>query len=100
MERLAEENNREASDEFREMVEEEGCDGVYYNADLNEEWVAFEPTQIKRPQITLVRLTEATPTYGISLSERIVREAMLKRIFRVLRRNSPVTAEAHTPMIR
>ena len=47
MERLAEENSREASDEFREMVEDEGCDGVYYNADLNEEWVAFEPTQIK-----------------------------------------------------
>ena len=47
MERLAEENNREASNEFREMVEDEGCDGVYYNADLNEEWVAYEPTQIK-----------------------------------------------------
>lgn len=47
MERLAEENNQEASNEFRGMVEDEGCDGVYYNADLNEEWVAFEPTQIK-----------------------------------------------------
>lgn len=47
MERLAEANNREASDEFREMVEDEGCDGVYYNADINEEWVAFEPSQIK-----------------------------------------------------
>lgn len=47
MERLSEENNREASNEFREMVEGDGYDGVYYNADLNEEWVAFEPTQIK-----------------------------------------------------
>ena len=47
MERLAEANSAEASREFRERLEAEGYDGVYYNGDLNEEWVAFHPNQIK-----------------------------------------------------
>lgn len=47
MERLAEANSVEASREFRERLEAEGYDGVYYNGDLNEEWVAFHPNQIK-----------------------------------------------------
>ena len=29
------------------MLEDEGYDGVYYNADLDEEWVAFYPEQIR-----------------------------------------------------
>ena len=48
MERLSEANSKEASDEFREYLESEGYDGVYYNGDLNEEWVAFYPEQIRK----------------------------------------------------
>lgn len=47
MNRLADANSREESDAFRKMLEDEGYDGVFYNEDLNEEWVAFEPSQIK-----------------------------------------------------
>lgn len=45
--RLAELDDREASIEFREQAEEEGCDGVYYNGDLRQEAVVFSPEQIK-----------------------------------------------------
>lgn len=47
VERLSELNSREASKEFREQLEEEGYDGVYYNGDLRQEAVAFYPNQIK-----------------------------------------------------
>ena len=47
MEELAEKNDREASDDFTAQVTDEGHDGVYYNEDLNEEWVVYEPSQIK-----------------------------------------------------
>ena len=46
-ERLAELNDRDASIEFREDVESEGYDGVYYNGDLRQEAVVFSPNQIK-----------------------------------------------------
>ncbi|MCD8266900.1 MAG: hypothetical protein LUC33_07085, partial [Prevotellaceae bacterium] len=46
-ERLAEANSREASVEFREQLESEGYDGVYYNGDLRQEAVVFKPEQIK-----------------------------------------------------
>ncbi|MCD8304937.1 MAG: hypothetical protein LUC86_08975 [Prevotellaceae bacterium] len=46
-ERLAEKNSREASVEFREQLESEGYDGVYYNGDLRQETVVFKPEQIK-----------------------------------------------------
>jgi len=45
--RLAEANSPEASEEFTQKLKEEGYDGVYYNGDGNEEWVAFYPSQIK-----------------------------------------------------
>jgi len=44
---LAEANDRDKSREFREMVEDDGCDGVYYNGDLRQEAVVFSPNQIK-----------------------------------------------------
>ncbi len=44
---LAEANSREASVEFRERIEDEGYDGVYYNGDLRQEAVVFSPNQIK-----------------------------------------------------
>ena len=47
IERLSEANDPEVSRQFREQLEEEGYDGVFYNGDLNEEWVAFHPNQIK-----------------------------------------------------
>jgi len=45
---LAEVNSNEASEKFTEMLQSEwDADGVYYNADLNQEWVAFNSNQIK-----------------------------------------------------
>ena len=46
-ERLSKINTKEASDEFREELIEDGYDGVFYNDDLDEEWVAFYPEQIR-----------------------------------------------------
>lgn len=45
--KLAEQNNRTASIEYRKNLEDEGYDGVYYNGDLRQEAVAFYPNQIK-----------------------------------------------------
>lgn len=47
VERLAEANNREESLAFRQRLEDEGYDGVYYDGDLRQEAVAFYPNQIK-----------------------------------------------------
>jgi hypothetical protein len=47
IDRLSEENNKESSNEFSNGLKEDGYDGVYYNGDLNQEWVAYEPEQIK-----------------------------------------------------
>lgn len=44
---LADMNDKTASDDFRNKLIDEGYDGVYYNADLGQEWVAFNPNQIK-----------------------------------------------------
>ena len=44
---LAEANSRDMSVDFRENLEEEGYDGVFYNGDLRQEVVVFEPNQIK-----------------------------------------------------
>ena len=46
-ERLSELNTKKASDDFREKLIEDGYDGVFYNDDLDEEWVAFWPEQIR-----------------------------------------------------
>ncbi|MBS1782706.1 MAG: hypothetical protein JSS78_06550 [Bacteroidetes bacterium] len=45
--RLADKDSKEVSREFTENRKEEGYDGVYYNGNLNQEWVAFSPSQIK-----------------------------------------------------
>lgn len=45
--RLAEANDRDESIAFREEVEGDGYDGVYYNGDLRQEAVVFYPNQIK-----------------------------------------------------
>lgn len=47
MEVLAEADNRETSESFTEDVLSENCDGVSYNGDLNDEWVVYDPNQIK-----------------------------------------------------
>ena len=44
---LAEANSRDMSVDFRENLEEEGYDGVFYNGDLRQEAVVFESNQIK-----------------------------------------------------
>ena len=45
--RLAEANERDSSIAFREEIESDGYDGVYYNGDLRQEGVVFYPNQIK-----------------------------------------------------
>lgn len=47
MERLAEADSRDVSEEFTQELLDEGYDGVYYDGDLNGETVAFHPNQIK-----------------------------------------------------
>lgn len=47
MERLAEMDSKEESERFTKGLIDEGYDGVYFDANLNGEWVAFEPNQIK-----------------------------------------------------
>lgn len=44
---LAERDDVDFSAEFTERIREDGYDGVYYNGDLRQEWMAFAPTQIK-----------------------------------------------------
>lgn len=63
-EKLSEENSKEASDEFRYMLEDEGYDGVYYNADLDEEWVAFYPEQVRL--VGSFGINESVDTDGVS----------------------------------
>ena len=46
-ESLADANSFDTSKDFTNEVKEYGHDGVFYNEDLNEEWVAFNPNQIK-----------------------------------------------------
>lgn len=47
MEYLSKANSSAASKDFTDSLAQEGYDGVFYNMDLNEEWVAYEPNQIK-----------------------------------------------------
>ncbi len=44
---LADMNDNDASSRFSDEIREEDYDGVFYNGDMNQEWVAFAPTQIK-----------------------------------------------------
>ena len=66
--RLAEANDPELSKQFREQLEEEGYDGVYYNGDLNEEWVAFRPEQIKSATDNNGEFSRENPDIRYSLS--------------------------------
>jgi len=67
--RLAEANNPEESRRFRERLEEEGYDGVFYNGDLNEEWVAFRPDQIKSATENNGDFSRENPDIRFSVSE-------------------------------
>src|SRR5690606_16912184 len=44
---LSEIDTKEASKEFTDDKINEGYDGVYFNGNLNQEWVAYNPNQIK-----------------------------------------------------
>ncbi len=44
---LAEKDSSAESMAFTEDRKQDGYDGVFYNGDLNEEWVAYSPNQIK-----------------------------------------------------
>lgn len=67
--RLAEANDPEMSRRFREQLEDEGYDGVYYNGDLNEEWVAFRPEQIKSATENNGEFDPNNPDIRFSLDE-------------------------------
>ncbi len=67
--RLAEANDPELSKQFREQLEEEGYDGVYYNGDLNEEWVAFRPEQIKSATDNNGEFSRENPDIRFSLNK-------------------------------
>lgn len=69
--RLAEANDPEMSRRFREQLEDEGYDGVYYNGDLNEEWVAFRPEQIKSATDNNGEFSRENPDIRFNLSEEI-----------------------------
>jgi hypothetical protein len=45
--KLSELNDNSESEEFTNELQGEGYDGVYYNGNLNQEYVAFSPNQIK-----------------------------------------------------
>ncbi|GHT33111.1 hypothetical protein FACS189434_06470 [Bacteroidia bacterium] len=45
--RLSDINDNSESEEFTQELQGEGYDGVYFNGNLNQEWVAFNPNQIK-----------------------------------------------------
>lgn len=47
MNRLAELDDETESRKFSDSLKADGYDGVYYNGDLRQEWVVFEPEQIK-----------------------------------------------------
>lgn len=44
---LVERDDVDFSAEFTERIREDGYDGVYYNGDLRQEWMALDSTQIK-----------------------------------------------------
>ena len=44
---LAEQNDIDVSNEFSREVQSEGHDGSYFNGDFRQEWVVFNPNQIK-----------------------------------------------------
>ena len=60
-EELALANNRDKSIAFRERVEDDGYDGVYYNGDLRQEAVVFRPSQIKSATDNVGSFSEANP---------------------------------------
>lgn len=60
-EELADANDREKSIAFRNEIEDEGYDGVYYNGDLRKEAVVFYPEQIKSATDNVGTYDAATP---------------------------------------
>ena len=60
-EKLAEANNRDKSIAFRNEIEDEGYDAVYYNGDLRQEAVVFYPEQIKSATDNVGTFDETNP---------------------------------------
>ncbi len=78
-ERLAEANDRDTSVEFRESVEDEGYDGVYYTETCGMRWSLSLPTKSRVPPTTWVRLMQTTMTYATSSWARRVRRPLTMR---------------------
>ena len=60
-EKLAEANNRDKSIAFRNEIEDDGYDAVYYNGDLRQEAVVFYPEQIKSATDNIGMFNAANP---------------------------------------
>jgi len=60
-EKLAEANNRDKSIAFRNEIEDDGYDAVYYNGDLRQEAVVFYPEQIKSATDDIGMFNAANP---------------------------------------
>lgn len=65
MNRLAELDNETESRKFSDSLKADGYDGVYYNGDLRQEWVVFEPNQIKQTT-NLTPTTDSDIRYALS----------------------------------
>ena len=95
--RLSKENDNETSQDFTDDLRSDGYDGVYYNGNLNQEVVAFSPTQIKSatsntgtfdPNNPDIRFSIApkelqADTKMVTRTKDIVREVMQDRLLSV-----------------
>ena len=70
MRRLAELDDKEESKRFSQQLIDDGYDGVYYDGDLNGEWVAFSPNQIKSATENDGSFSEASDDIRFSISNR------------------------------
>ncbi len=64
---LVEANDKEKSAEFTQRLIDEGYDSVYWNGDLRQEWVVFEPTQIKSATDNVGTFSNENPDIRFSL---------------------------------
>lgn len=66
---LVERDDVDFSAEFTERIREDGYDGVYYNGDLRQEWMALDSNQIKSATDNRGTYDPENPDITFSLSE-------------------------------
>ena len=62
-------DDKTVSAEFTQRLIEDGYDSVYWNGDLRQEWVVFEPTQIKSATDNVGTFDPANPDIRFSVAE-------------------------------